>query len=63
MLSLFKMSDLNYIRIKGVGEKLKDQLKTIAKNKGITLSGYLRPELRKLAESEPERLKIKRDLD
>jgi len=60
---LCKMLDITFIKVTGIPGKLKNQLKTIAKNKGITLSGYLRPALRKLYESEPERLKIKGDLD
>ena len=63
MCYLCKMLDITYIKVRGVPGKLKNQLKTIAENKGITLSAFVRPALRKLVESQPEHLKIKRDLD
>ena len=57
------MLNLTYLAVKGISEKFKEQLKTVARNKGITLSGMLRPILRKFYESQPENLKTKRDLD
>ncbi len=57
------MLNLTYLAVKSISEKFKEQLKTVAKNKGITLSEMLRPVLRKFYDSEPERLKVKRDLD
>ncbi|KKN55738.1 hypothetical protein LCGC14_0579480 [marine sediment metagenome] len=51
------MLDRTYIKTTGISVKLKDLLKTIAKNKGITLSALVRPALRELCESQPEYLK------
>ena len=57
------MSDITILKVTGIQRKLKNQLKTVAKNKGITLSEFVRPSLRALYESQPENLKVKRDLD
>lgn len=59
MYYLCKMSDITYIKTTGISKKLKNQLKTIAKNKGITLSALGRMAFRVLYESQPEYLKIK----
>ncbi len=59
MYYLCKMSHITYLKTTGVPVKLKDLLKTIAKNKEITLSAFVRPALRELCESQPEYLKKK----
>ena len=63
MYYLCKMLDITFIKVTGIPRKLKNQLKTLSENKGITLSALVRGALRKFYESEPENLKIKRDLD
>lgn len=41
---------MNEIRITGVSESIKEDLSTIAKDMGVTLSGYLKPKLREIAD-------------
>ncbi|KKN54302.1 hypothetical protein LCGC14_0593570 [marine sediment metagenome] len=62
MYYLCEMSDITFIKVTGIPRKLKNQLKTIAKNKGRTLSALVKGALRKFYESQPENLKIERDL-
>jgi len=49
------------IRIRGVSESLKTDLMNISKNVGVSLAALLKPELRKIAASFPEHMKVKRD--
>jgi hypothetical protein len=45
------------LRITGVPEEILDQLHNIAKNEGNNLSAILKPHLRKIVESYPERMR------
>lgn len=49
----------SYIKITGVSDKMKDELKNISKNSGITLSQMLKPKLREFCESFPPEMKKK----
>jgi DNA polymerase III delta prime subunit len=50
------------LRIRRFSPSLKKDLKNIAENTGITLTSLLKSELRKLAESYPEKMKVKREV-
>lgn len=54
------MDEQKYIMIKGIPNQLKTDLQNIAKNTGVTLAGLLKPELRKIAESYPQQMKVRR---
>lgn len=42
------------LRIQGVSNKTKQEIKNIADNEGIGLSEFMRPHLRKIIDSYPE---------
>jgi hypothetical protein len=50
------MAKSDELRIRGV-EKIKNELQTIAKNKGISLASYLKPKLRDIIDSEADKFK------
>lgn len=56
------MARENEIRIYGVSSQVKNELKTIAKNTGVTLAGLLKPKLREIAESYDKQMKVRRDV-
>lgn len=45
------------LRIQGVSATTHDQLKNIAKNSGVTISAFLRPKLKDILNSYPDRMK------
>lgn len=49
----------NEIRLRGVSEKLIEDLSNISKNLGITISQMLKPKIREIVESYPEKMKQK----
>lgn len=51
------------IYIKNVPHNLKEDIKTIAENLGITMSQLLKPKLREIRDSYPPDLRIKRSKD
>jgi hypothetical protein len=51
--------ELEELRITGVNPKLKDELNNIAANQGINLTSFLKPKLREIADSYPEKMKQK----
>jgi hypothetical protein len=51
------MANKDEIRIYGVSQQVRSELKTIASNKGITLAAYLKPKLREIIDAEPPNLK------
>lgn len=46
---------MNELKITGIPDDLKEDLKFIAKDLGVTLSSYLKPQLRKLTEEYYEK--------
>jgi len=52
------MGKNNEIRITSVPPKIKEDLKNIAKNEGISLAHLLKPKLREIRDSYPERMRI-----
>lgn len=51
-----KYSDL---RIRSVNQQVRDEIKNIAQNEGQTISSFLKPHLRKIAESYPPQMRLK----
>jgi len=51
------MAKSDELRIRGVSQNVKKELKTIASNKGVTLAGYLKPKLREIIDAERDDLK------
>lgn len=49
---------IDEIRIQGVQPDVKNDLKAIAKNQGLTLASFLKPELRKIRDSYPDNMRI-----
>lgn len=47
----------NEIRIQNVNNKVFEEINNIAKNQGITLAAFMKPELRKIVDSYPDKLK------
>ncbi len=45
------------LRVRGVSDKIRNDLINIAKNHGTTLSDFLKPKLREIADSYPEKMK------
>lgn len=46
------------LRITGISPKVFNDVKNIAENAGVTMSNLLRPEITKIVESYPERMKM-----
>lgn len=57
-LHLWYMPKNNEIRITGVPEQIKSDLKNIAKNQGVNLGQLLKPKLREIRDSYPEHMRI-----
>lgn len=57
------MNGLETIKIHGVPSVLKNNLRTIAKNKGVTMSGDLKNVLRQYVRDQPDRLRSEQWLD
>jgi hypothetical protein len=51
----FYMSNLKEIRIENVSAEVVQDLKNVAKNYGTTLSALLKPKLREIRDSYPEK--------
>ena len=51
------MAKSDELRLRGVSNKIKDDLKAIAKNKGISMNDYVKLKLRDMIDSEPAHLK------
>jgi hypothetical protein len=49
----------SYIKLTGVSSQLKDDLVTISKNSGLTLSAFLKAKLRDIVEMTPPQLRRK----
>ena len=45
------------IRVKGVSEKTKTDIVNIAKNSGVTISQLLKPKIREIADSYPDKMR------
>ena len=54
----WNMAKNNEIRITGVPEQIKEDLKNIAFNTGVDLGQLLKPRLREIRDSYPEYLRI-----
>jgi hypothetical protein len=44
-------------RVKGVSNQLFDDVRTISKNMGITMSGFLKAKIREVVDSTPDHLR------
>jgi hypothetical protein len=53
-----KKGNLNEIRITNLSSKTFSDIKNIAENSGVTMSNLLRPQITKIAESYPDRMKL-----
>lgn len=47
----------NEIRIQNVNNKVFEEINNIAENLGVTLAAFMKPELRKIVDSYPDKLK------
>lgn len=52
-----KKRNTNEIRCRGISPILEEQLNNIAGNLGITLTQFLKPKLREIADSYPDKMK------
>jgi hypothetical protein len=57
-LYFWNMAKNNEIRITGVPEQIKEDLKNIAKNSGVDLGQLLKPKLREIRDSYPEYMRV-----
>jgi DNA-binding transcriptional regulator WhiA len=46
------------VRVKGVSKQIHDELQSIAKNHGVTISQFLRPKLREIINAYPESMRL-----
>lgn len=46
------------VRVRGVNNQIVDDLEAIAKNLGITVTALLKPKLREIRDSYPEKMRI-----